>query len=66
MFSFAENGVSGMVIYRATRCSSADGQAQAEDNMNSDSAWIEGVVLLLKHNDGQFTWRSVVHISQPK
>ena len=43
---FAENGVSRMVICRVTRCSFPHGQALAEDGMDSDTAWVEGVVLL--------------------
>lgn len=60
---FTEDDVSGMVICRITRCSSANGQAPAEDDMNSDTAWVERVVLLVKHTDGRFTWRSGAHSS---
>ena len=31
--------------------------------MNSDTVWIEGVGFLLKHKDGQFTWRSGAYSS---
>mgnify|MGYP007134775529 CR=1 FL=1 len=60
---FAENSVSGMVICRATRYSSDDGQELAEDDMDNDTAWVEGAVLLLKHKDGQFTWQSGAYSS---
>ena len=55
---FAEDGVSGMVKCRVTRCSSADGQVLADDDMDSDTSWVEEVVFLLKHKDGHFTWQS--------
>ena len=45
--------MSGMVI-----CTSGDGQALVKDDTDSDTAWVEGAVLLLKHKDGQFTWQS--------
>ena len=63
MCVFAEDGVSGMAICRVTHRSLADGQALAEDGMDSDTMWVKGAVLLLKHKDGQFTWRSGAYSS---
>ena len=60
---FAEDGVSGMVKCRVTRCSSADGQVLADDDMDSDTSWVEEVVFLLKHKDGHFTWQSGAYSS---
>ena len=48
--------MSGMVICRITCCSSADRQALAEDNMNSDTAWVEGVVCTFNDSDLDTDW----------
>ena len=43
MCGLRRDGVSEMV-----------GQALAEHGMDSDTAWVEGAILGLKHKDGQF------------
>lgn len=49
--------MSGMIICRITRCSSADGQALVKDGANSDTAWVERNCLVFKAH------RRAVHLA---